>query len=80
MSKSHKKWSRFFFLELGRPSGHRLTAADRISRNSSLFRFKIQRTGSDQIQWKLDLADTSLAENLGLKKTLQKIWATVFDF
>ena len=32
------------------------------------------------IQWKFDLADTNLAENLGLKDTLQKIWATVFDF
>ena len=32
------------------------------------------------VQWKLDLADTSLAENLGLKDTLKKIWATVFDF
>ena len=30
--------------------------------------------------WKLDLADTDLAENLGLKDTLQKIWATIFDF
>ena len=30
------------------------------------------------VQWKLELADTSLAENLGLKDTLQKIWATVF--
>ena len=34
----------------------------------------------NQIQWKLDLADTSLAETLGLKETLQKIWATVFLF
>ena len=33
-----------------------------------------------EIQWKLDLADTSLAENLGLKDTLQKIWATVFYY
>ena len=32
------------------------------------------------IQRKLNLADTSLAEKLGLKDTLQKIWATVFDF
>jgi len=32
------------------------------------------------VQWKLDLADTSLAENLSLKDTLQKIWATIFDF
>ena len=32
------------------------------------------------VQWKLDLADTDLAENLGLKDTLQKIWATIFDF
>ena len=31
-------------------------------------------------QWKLDLADTNLAENLDLKDTLQKIWATIFDF
>ena len=32
------------------------------------------------VQWKLDLADTSLAENLSLKDTPQKIWATIFDF
>ena len=32
------------------------------------------------VQWKLDLADTDLAENLGLKDTLQKIWGTIFDF
>ena len=32
------------------------------------------------ILWKLDLADTDLAENLGLKDTLQKICATIFDF
>ena len=32
------------------------------------------------VQWKLDLADTSFADNLGLKDTLQKILATVFDF
>ena len=30
------------------------------------------------LQWKLDLVDTSLAENLGLKDSLQKIWATIF--
>ena len=29
---------------------------------------------------KLDLADTDLAKNLSLKDTLQKIWATIFDF
>ena len=33
-----------------------------------------------RVQWKLDLADTDLAENLDLKDTLQKIWATIFDF
>ena len=32
------------------------------------------------VQWKLDLADTDLAENLDLKDTPQKIWATIFDF
>ena len=32
------------------------------------------------VQWKLDLADTDLAENLDLKDTLQKIWATIFYF
>ena len=32
------------------------------------------------IQWKLDLVDTDLAETLGLKDTLQKFWATIFDF
>ena len=32
------------------------------------------------IQWKLDLADTDLAENLDLKDTLQKIQATIFYF
>ena len=30
------------------------------------------------VQWKLDLADTSLAENLGLKDTFHKKWETVF--
>ena len=34
----------------------------------------------NHIQWKLDLADTDLAENLNLKDTLQKIWATFFYF
>ena len=29
---------------------------------------------------KFDLADTSLAENLGLEDTFQKIWATVFYY
>ena len=33
-----------------------------------------------QLQWKLDLVDTDLAENLDLKDSLQKIWATIFDF
>ena len=32
-----------------------------------------------RIQWKLDLADTYLAENLDLKDTPQKIWATLSD-
>ena len=32
------------------------------------------------VQRKLDLADTDLAENLDLKDTPQKIWATIFDF
>ena len=32
------------------------------------------------LQWKLNLADTDLAENLYLKDTPQKIWATIFDF
>ena len=33
-----------------------------------------------EVQWKLDLADTDLAENLGLKDTLQKIWAKEWNF
>ena len=33
-----------------------------------------------EVQWKLDLADTDLAENLDLKDTLQKIRATTFIF
>ena len=33
-----------------------------------------------KIQWKLDLADTDLEENLDLKDTPQKIWATIFNF
>ena len=33
-----------------------------------------------EIQGKLDLADTDLTENLDLKDTPQKIWATIFDF
>ena len=48
----------------------RRSLATRIKKKTNLFK----------IQWKLDLADTSLAENLGLKDTLQKIWAAVFDF
>ena len=32
------------------------------------------------VQGNLDLADTDLAENLDSKATLQKIWATIFDF
>ena len=35
---------------------------------------------SEAVKWELDIADTSLAENLGLKETLQKIRATIFDF
>ena len=35
---------------------------------------------SMKLHWKLDLADTDLAENLGLKDTLQEIWATFFNF
>ena len=38
------------------------------------------RMPKNQIQWKLHLADTDLAENLDLKDTPQKIWATIFDF
>ena len=41
---------------------------------------EVVKGGSALIQWKLDLADTDLAENLDLKNTPQKIWATVFDF
>ena len=33
-----------------------------------------------EVQWMLDLADTGLAENFGLKDTLQKIRATFFYF
>ena len=33
-----------------------------------------------ELQWKLDLAYTDLAENLGLKDILQEIWATVSEF
>ena len=36
--------------------------------------------GGFNIQWKLDLADTDLAENLDLKDTRLKIGATIFDF
>ena len=32
-----------------------------------------------KVQWKLDLADTDVAENLDLKDTHQKIFATIFD-
>ena len=32
------------------------------------------------IHWKLDLADTDLAENLGLMDNLQKIWVAIFNF
>ena len=32
------------------------------------------------LQWKLDLADADLVENLDLKDTLYKIWVTIFDF
>ena len=32
------------------------------------------------VQWKLDLADTNLAETLSLKDRLQKIWATISIF
>ena len=32
------------------------------------------------VQWKVDLADTDLAENLDLKDTPQKILATIFYF
>ena len=39
-----------------------------------------EKSRDDKVQWKLDLADTDLAENLDLKDTLQKIWATNFDF
>ena len=35
---------------------------------------------TEEVKWKFDLADTDLAENLGLKDTLQKIWSTIFDF
>ena len=34
---------------------------------------------SMKLHWKLDLADTDLAENLDLKDTLQKISATIID-
>ena len=33
----------------------------------------------NKMLWKLDFADTDLAENLDLKDILQKIWATIFD-
>ena len=32
------------------------------------------------VQWKLDLANTDVAENLYLKDTLQKTWLTNFNF
>ena len=35
---------------------------------------------SKELHWKLDLADTGLAENLGLKDNLQKIWVTIVYF
>ena len=40
----------------------------------------IQIQVNNKVQWKLDIADTSLAENLGLEDTFQKIWATVFYY
>ena len=33
-----------------------------------------------EVQWKLDLAATDLAENLDLKDTVQKIRATTFIY
>ena len=42
--------------------------------------FGERRVPTCEIQLKLDLADTDLAENLDLKDTLQKIWATIFYF
>ena len=40
----------------------------------------LRYSGKGVIYWKLDLAATDLAENLGLKDTLQKIWATTYYF
>ena len=34
----------------------------------------------ESLLWKLDLAETDLAENLDLMDTLQEILATIFDF
>ena len=42
--------------------------------------FGERRVPTCEIQWKLDLADTDLAENLDLTDTRQKIWATIFYF
>ena len=47
---------------------------------ASNFQVYLKLFSLSKIQWKLDLADTDLAENLDLKDTLQKIWATIFDF
>ena len=33
-----------------------------------------------KMQWKIDLADTDLSENLDLKDIPLEIWATIFDF
>ena len=40
----------------------------------------LAREPSMTVQWKLGLADSSLAENLFLKDNFQKILATIFDF
>ena len=39
---------------------------------------RVEKWTVNLVQWKLDLADTDFAENLDLKDTLQKIWATIF--
>ena len=44
------------------------------------FCLKVVTTKTTKMQWKLDLADTDLAENLDLKDILQQIWVTIFDF
>ena len=42
--------------------------------------YSLQPQRHFKVHWKLDSVDTDLVETLGLKDTLQKIWAPIFDF